>query len=145
VLAGHLPHQIHVVDANHLVAVHVDDLLVEQVAFQKKVAIPFHQLRRALAFQQRQPALFIAVQSRQTHHAGRMLAPRPRPAHHQALDVTGVHQRPHRELGDKPHRPSAVIGNGHPHQGRNARPLILLPAHFAPHQLTFDPTQLSSF
>ena len=34
-----LPDEIHVVDANDLVAIDVDDLLVEQIAFEQEIAI----------------------------------------------------------------------------------------------------------
>jgi hypothetical protein len=125
-LVAVLPDQIYVVDTDYLVAIDVDDLLVEEVALQQEVAIVLGQGLGMGRIPKLQTAAGGEQEVGDRDEGGAGSAFGRGELENQAMDVSGVDQRRDGKLANLTEGGSRSVDYDGPHEGGDACLLIVL-------------------
>ena len=107
-------------------SVDVDDLLVEQIAFEQQVGVGFGHRYGGLTGKELELAVFVSLQSSQENEEGLVFAAVGGKAQNESFDVARVEGGPHGELGDLAEALAFGIGNMRTEQRGDTRPVVFL-------------------
>ena len=121
--------EIDVIDADDLVAMHVDDLLVEDIALEQKVGLVGGQKRRVGRGAELHLTRIINLKLCDGNEGERIAAPGRGSLQDDAVDMRGIDRGGDRDFMHLAERDSLRVDHDAPHEGGDTCPLIGMLGH----------------